>query len=259
MSNRPDSAFSKNQAIDAVLLDMDGTILNSIRVAERVWSAWAVRHGLDVERFLPTMHGVQSAETIRRLGLADIDPEIEAAAITQAEIEDVEGIDAIVGVADFLAALPEDRWAIVTSAPRDLALRRIQAAGLPTPTLLISAEDVEHGKPAPDCFELAAKRLGTTAARCLVLEDSVAGIVAAERAGASVLVVSATHTAPMDTRHPMILDYSSVKMDRQSDGTISIRHDTSAADASASPAERLSRFWLLSAPGAGPDGPGGIS
>jgi hypothetical protein len=99
----------------ALLFDMDGTILSSIKAAERVWAIWAKRHGLDVASFLPTIHGFRTVETIRRLGLPGVDPEAEAAAITQAEIEDVEGIEQIAGAATFLSALPADRWAIVTS------------------------------------------------------------------------------------------------------------------------------------------------
>lgn len=212
------------QPIDAVLLDMDGTILNSIIAAERIWRAWAERHGVDVVAFLPTIHGVQSVETIRRLGLVGIDPELEAAAITRAEIEDVEGIEAIAGAAEFLAQLPEARWAIVTSAPRALALRRIEAAGLPIPSLLIAAEDVKNGKPAPDCFEIAAERLGTTADRCLVIEDSEAGISAADSAGASVLVVTSTHLRRVEIAHSAILDYRDLILDRTHDGSIWIRH-----------------------------------
>lgn len=216
--------------IDAVLLDMDGTILNSIRTAERIWSAWARHHGVDLEAFLPTIHGVQAVETIRRLGLAGIDPEIEAAAITRAEINDVEGIEAIPGAGAFLSALSGGRWGIVTSAPRALALRRIEAAGLPAPPLLVAAEDVTHGKPAPDCFHLAAERLGTRADWCLVIEDSVAGVAAAERAGATVLVVTATHHQPMDTRHPAIRDYRDLALERLPDGAISIGHAQEIAD-----------------------------
>ncbi|MEZ6011799.1 MAG: HAD-IA family hydrolase [Hyphomonas sp.] len=217
-------APSERQLIDAVLLDMDGTILNSIRSAERIWSRWAERHGLNVDAFLPTIHGVQSIETIRRLNLPGIDPETEAAAITQAEIEDVEGIEAIAGADGFLAALPAAKWGIVTSAPRALALRRIEAAGLPVPPLLIAAEDVANSKPAPDCFQLAASQLGTTADRCLVVEDSVAGIASAESAGAAVLVVTATHHTPMDLRHAAILDYRDLMLERAADGSLSIRH-----------------------------------
>ncbi|XEY00439.1 HAD-IA family hydrolase [Tistrella bauzanensis] len=229
----PMQTVVQTRPIDAVLLDMDGTILNSIKAAERIWQAWAERHGVDVATFLPTIHGVRAVETIRRVGLAGIDPEVEAAAITRAEIDDVEGIEAIAGVHDFLAGLPVQRWAIVTSAPRPLALRRIEAAGLQVPPLLIAAEDVETGKPAPDCFLLAAERLGTQAHRCLVIEDSMAGITAAERAGAAVLVVTTTHHTPMTVRHPAILDYRDLALNRLADGAISICHARETAPLSA--------------------------
>lgn len=209
--------------IDAVLLDMDGTILNSIRTAERIWGNWAAGHGLDVEAFLKTIHGVQSVETIRRLALPGVDPVLEAARITQAEIEDVDGIEAIAGCAAFLSSLPGAKWAVVTSAPRALARRRIAAAGLPNPPILIAAEDVEHGKPAPDCFHLAARQLGTTAERCLVLEDSPAGVLAAERAGALVLLITATHTRTIDTPHAAIHDYHELTMETVDGGELWIR------------------------------------
>ncbi|MBC9031059.1 HAD-IA family hydrolase [Sphingomonas sp. JC676] len=197
----------------AFLFDMDGTILSSIAAAERVWTAWALRHGLDVETFLPTIHGVQAVQTIRSLALPGIDPDTEAAALTLAEMADMDGVDAIAGAAAFLGALPADRWAIVTSAPRLLALRRIEAAGLPTPHVLVTAEDVAHGKPAPDCFLLAARQLGQPIADCLVFEDSPAGIAAAEAAGASVVVVTATHHKPLETPHPRIADYAGLGID----------------------------------------------
>ena len=149
-----------DRSFAALLFDMDGTIVNSIAAAERVWIAWAERHGLDVEAFMPTIHGVRGIETITRLALPGVDPAAEAEAILLAEMEDVDGVEAIEGAAVFLASLPPDRWAIVTSSPRRLALRRLAAAGLPTPAVLVTAEDVERGKPAPDCFLLAADRLG---------------------------------------------------------------------------------------------------
>ena len=208
----PDRAFA------AFLFDMDGTILSSIAAAERVWARWARRHGLDVAAFLPTIHGMRSVETVRRLGLPGLDPEAEAAAITAEEMDDVEGIEQIAGIAAFLASLPLDRWAVVTSAPRALALRRIAAAGLPVPPLLVAAEDVTRGKPAPDCFELAAKRLGVSARDCLVFEDAPAGIAAAEAAGASVLVITATHAHPLETRHPGVDGYAALAPRVDADG-----------------------------------------
>ena len=198
------------RAFAAFLFDMDGTLLSSIACAERVWARWAGRHGVDVAAFLPTIHGMRAAETIARLNLPGVDVEAEAAVIHAEEMVDVDGIAAIAGVAAFLAALPSDRWAVVTSAPRELALSRIAAAGLPAPPMMVTAEDVADGKPAPDCFLLAASRLGVPASDCLVFEDAPAGIAAAEAAGASVMVVTATHAHPLDTPHPGIVGYTAV-------------------------------------------------
>ena len=208
----PDRAFA------AFLFDMDGTILSSIAAAERVWARWALRHGLDVAAFLPTIHGMRAVETIGRQNLTGVDVEAEAAVIHAEEMDDVEGIAAIAGVRAFLQALPADRWALVTSAPRELARRRIEAAGLPMPPLMIAAEDVTQGKPAPDCFLLAASRLGVRASDCLVFEDAPAGIAAAEAAGASVLVITATHAHPLDTPHPGVVDYAAVAPRVDADG-----------------------------------------
>lgn len=196
----------------AFLFDMDGTLLSSIASAERIWGAWARRQGLDVETFLPTIHGVQTVETIRRLALPGIDPEAEAHAITEAESHDLEGIEEIPGAAALLAALPEGKWTIVTSAPRRLAERRLAHVGLSLPASAVAAEDVVRGKPAPDCFLLAAERLGVPINDCLIFEDAPAGIAAAEASGADVVVLTATHRHPLDTRHPTLADYRGIDL-----------------------------------------------
>lgn len=203
-SSLPEGRYS------AFLFDMDGTIINSIAAAERIWGAWAVRHGLELASFLPTMHGSRAVDTITRLGLPEIDPEAEALKITDAEINDVEGIVEIPGAVDFLRSLPTTKWAVVTSAPRDLALRRMKAAGIPVPAVLVTAEDVAAGKPNPDCYLLAAQKLGVDASDCLIFEDAPVGIAAGEAAGATVLVVTATHDESMDTHHTTIKNYVTV-------------------------------------------------
>jgi sugar-phosphatase len=204
----------------AFLFDMDGTILTSIKAAERVWGAWAAGHGLDVPTFLPTIHGKRTEETVRALNLPGVDAAAEARRITLAEIEDVAGIEAIVGAADFLASLPSERWAIVTSAPRALAERRIAAAGLPTPGVLVAAEDVERGKPAPDPFLLGAKKLGVPPGDCLVFEDTAAGLQAALAAGMAAVVVTTTHTHPLETDAGVVpvLDYADLRAVAGADG-----------------------------------------
>jgi sugar-phosphatase len=213
----------RERVFEALLFDMDGTLLTSILAAERVWTSWAVAHDLDVEVFLPTIHGVKAVETIRRLALPGVDAEAEAAAITTREMEDLTGVEAIAGAAAFLASLPPERWAIVTSAPRELALRRLSAAGLPIPSVIVTAEDVELGKPAPDCFVRAAEMLGFAVADCIVFEDAPAGIKAAKSAGAAVVVITATHNDP-GSLHPFALaDFANVRVVTTPSGALALK------------------------------------
>jgi sugar-phosphatase len=212
-----------DRSFAAFLFDMDGTILTSIRSAERVWAAWAARHGLDVDTFLPTLHGKRTHDTIRQLGLPGVDPIAEAAWITAAEIEDVADIEAIHGAADFLASLPPDRWGIVTSAPRALAKARLAAAGLPSTNLLVAAEDVAHGKPAPDPFLLGARKLHVAPADCLVFEDTLAGLQSAKAAGMESIVVTLTHTHPMETDVFGVRDYADLRVEQTSEGRLRLR------------------------------------
>jgi sugar-phosphatase len=212
-----------NRRFSAFLFDMDGTLLNSIVAAERVWTQWAERHGLDVKTFLPTIHGVRCIDTIRNLNLPGVDAEREAAAVSQAEIDDVEGVVEVADAARLLASLPPERWAIVTSAPRALAEARLKAAGLALPVNIVTSEDVTQGKPAPDCFLLAAKRLGVDPKDCLVFEDAPAGIAAAQAAGASVMVITSTHEHEMDTRLETLVNYEGVEVDIEAEGMRLVR------------------------------------
>ena len=212
-----------NTPYRAFLFDMDGTVLNSIAAAERIWAAWAVRHGVDVESFLPTIHGARAIDTINRLALPGVNAEAQAAFITQAEIEDVEGIVEVLAAADFLKSLPAHQWAIVTSAPKALALRRMAAAGIPEPAVMVTAEDVSAGKPDPAGYRLAAKRLGVDVTECLIFEDATVGILAAEAAGADLVVVTATHDHPIETAHATLASYDSVEARLDTDGFLRLK------------------------------------
>ncbi|MBZ9695859.1 MULTISPECIES: HAD-IA family hydrolase [unclassified Mesorhizobium] len=213
----------------AFLFDMDGTLINSIASAERVWGDWARRHGLDVAAFLPTIHGVRAIETITALALPGVDPRHEADLLLKAEADDLDGIVQIAGAVAFLNSLPPERWAIVTSAPRSLALARMKVAGIPVPAVLVAAEDVSRGKPAPDCFQLGARRLGFDAHDCLVFEDAPAGIAAAEAAGASVMVINATHQHPLATQHAAISGYDAIGISVDERGWVALEPQRNAA------------------------------
>ena len=209
-----------NTPYRAFLFDMDGTVLNSIAAAERIWTTWALRHGIDVPSFLPTIHGARAIDTVNRQGLPGVDAEAEAAWVTQAEVEDVEGIVEVSGAAQFLRSLPARQWAIVTSAPRELALRRMAAAGIAEPEVLVTAQDVSAGKPDPAGYLLAAKRLGFDVTDCLIFEDASVGIQAAEASGADLVVITSTHPHPIQTPHAALASYDSVSVETDPDGRI---------------------------------------
>ncbi|MVV46975.1 HAD family hydrolase [Pseudomonas sp. PB120] len=209
-----------NTPYRAFLFDMDGTVLNSIAAAERIWTTWALRHGVDVESFLPTIHGARAIDTVNRQALPGVDAAAEAAWITQAEIEDVEGIVEISGAVDFLKSLPVNQWAIVTSAPRALALRRMAAAGIPVPDVMVTAEEVSAGKPDPAGYRLAAERLGFDVTECLIFEDATVGILAAEAAGADLVIITSTHAHPIETPHATLASYDSVTAKLDPDGRL---------------------------------------
>jgi sugar-phosphatase len=207
----------------AFLFDMDGTLINSIASANRVWTQWAYEHGLDPQPILRVMHGVRAIDTIRGLNVPGMDVEREAELLTQAEIEAVDGIVPIKGVLEFLHALPLNRWALVTSAPRELAIHRLAAAGVPRPLVMVAAEDVTRGKPAPDSYLLAARQLEVEPRRCLVWEDTLAGASAGQAAGMDVVLISATHDEPLQTHHPVVVDYEGMTVTVDSGGMLTLK------------------------------------
>jgi sugar-phosphatase len=94
-----------------------------------------------------------------------------------------------------LAALPPGSWTVVTSGTRALATGRLAHGGLPIPEQLITADDVERGKPDPQPYLAGAAALGVDPADCLVIEDAPAGIEAGKAAGMTVLALATTFEA----------------------------------------------------------------
>lgn len=179
----------RNQTYVAFLFDMDGTLLDSSAVVERVWMTWARNHGVDPDALLKALHGVRAEDTIRRFAGPTLDVAQETEWILQGELNDVEGVIGIEGIGAFIGRLEPGCWAVVTSATRALAEVRMRAAKIPIPDVMITAENVQRGKPDPEGFLLAAKRLGVPIRECLVFEDSPAGVAAGKAAGAHVAIV----------------------------------------------------------------------
>ena len=186
----PGSAFA-GRTFDAILFDMVGTLISSIAAVDRSWSRWAGEHGFDPETFRIS-HGTPARTLVERLLPADA-VDAALARINAIEIADVDGVLLLDGAAALLAALPPGRVAIVTSCTRDLAHARITAAGIDVPDVVVTADDVQRGKPDPEPFALGAARLGLDPARCLVVEDAPAGLASGRAAGCATLAVSGTH------------------------------------------------------------------
>jgi sugar-phosphatase len=195
----------------AILFDMDGVLMDSTPSVERVWRVWALAHGLDPNSVAAQAHGRRSIETIRAVA-PELDAEKENVLVEQMEIDDKEGVTALPGAAELFAHLPDDRFAIVTSATRPLAVARLGYARLSVPRHMITAEDVVHGKPSPEPFLKGAASLGFTPADCLVFEDTPTGIASARAAGMQAVALQTTYPADqLQAAHAILRNLADVK------------------------------------------------
>jgi sugar-phosphatase len=176
---------------DAVLFDMDGVLVDSTPAVARVWTVWARKHGFDPDEVVRQAHGRPSLATIIEL-LPYGDHDAEDRDVERLEIEDLADVVALPGALNLLQTIPQRRWAVVTSASRALAEVRLRAAGLPMPKHLVTASDLERGKPFPDPYLKGAEILGMAAPDCVVMEDAPSGVRSGKAAGARVLALRTT-------------------------------------------------------------------
>jgi sugar-phosphatase len=215
-----------DQVFEAVVFDMDGTLIDSTPAVIRSWTTWAGEHGLtDAE--LGRHMGVPSASVVRGVLTPDRQ-EAAIARITELEIADVDDIVVLPGAAEALASLVGAKNAIATSCTIPLAQARIRAAKLVPPSVLITADDVARGKPDPDPFLVAAEKLGADPARCLVVEDAPMGLKAAHAAGCFTLAVVTTTPREALEADAIVDDLSKVEFQPGPDG-IRVRLRTSEA------------------------------
>ncbi|GAA4671751.1 HAD-IA family hydrolase [Frondihabitans cladoniiphilus] len=179
---------------EAVLFDMDGTLVASTPAVNRSWARWGREQGLP-ENFRDTVgHGKPAGEIAAELLPADRVDE-GAARIQAIEIEEIHDVTMLPGANEALDAVPGERKAIVTSCSTPLAEARMEAAGVHRPATIVTASDIVHGKPDPEPFLLGATRLGVDPTRVLVVEDAPAGLQSGRAAGMTTLAVVGTHEA----------------------------------------------------------------
>ncbi|MEV5154298.1 HAD family hydrolase [Streptomyces werraensis] len=197
----------------ALLFDNDGTLVSSLDSVNRCWTRWAVEYGLTAEDFARIeLHGRPAAEIAADLLPAHLVPQA-VARIEDLEVEDVAdgGVGLLPGTKEFLAGLPAERWAVVTSATRRLAEARLGAAGI-LPKTLVAADDITHGKPDPEPYLLAARMLGVDPAECVVFEDAPAGLQAGRAAGMTTVALATTHRAEELTADLVVRDLSALSV-----------------------------------------------
>lgn len=178
----------------AILFDLDGVLVDSTACIERHWTRWAVQHGLDPVRVIRAAHGRPTVETMREVA-PHLSAEEETARLEAGEASDTDGVAAFSGAAQLLRSLPQGSWGVATSGTRRTATHRLVQTGLPIPRVLITADDIRHGKPHPEPYLLAARGLGLAAEDCLVVEDAPPGVASAQAAGARVVAVTTSHRA----------------------------------------------------------------
>lgn len=179
---------------DAVLFDMDGVLVDSRSQIEQAWKRWSVERNLEWDAVVAIIHGRGAREIVLQL-TAGLDIERELELLSGYEANDPTPLAAIPGAHDCVEVARRGSWAIVTSAARELARQRLNAIGVPLPEVLITANDVNRCKPDPEPYERASAALDVPADRCLVIEDSPAGIAAAKEAGMTVAAVLTTYEA----------------------------------------------------------------
>ncbi|MCD7439556.1 HAD-IA family hydrolase [Streptomyces lincolnensis] len=204
----------------ALLLDMDGTLVNSDAVVERCWRRWSERHGLDPDEVMKVVHGRQGHASMALL-LPDRPMEqnhADNARMLAEETADMDGVVTVPGAAEFLASLHGLPHALVTSADVPLSTARMAAAGLGLPEVRITAESVGASKPDPEGFLKGAAELGVAPADCVVFEDSGAGIAAGRAAG--MRVVGVGPRAGVHGPDVVVTDLTEVRVEDAGDGTI---------------------------------------
>jgi mannitol-1-/sugar-/sorbitol-6-phosphatase len=197
---------------DGLLFDLDGTLVNSLPAVDRAWRKWAVEYGLDPDYVAPRIHGRRAVESIATLG-PHLNQEEAFLRLEHLEATDTEGVVAVAGALEMIAALKDIPWGIVTSGTKAIALPRLKAGGIAAPDIFVTAEDVPKGKPFPDPFLEGARRLGLLPERIVAFEDTLAGVRSAHAAGMKAIALAEEAATEADAAIPDFTKLSVQKED----------------------------------------------
>ncbi|HYF05998.1 MAG TPA: HAD family phosphatase [Acetobacteraceae bacterium] len=186
------------------MFDMDGTIVDSMPAHARSWETFTRRHAIDlpVDEILRRTTGRTGVECIRELMGADVPQDRALALIAEKEANYRElfarDFREVAGFRRFVAQARQHglRTAVATAGDRHNIAFTLEHLALPQPPdAVVGGDEGLRGKPEPDLFLEAARRLGVDPATCIVFEDAPFGIEAARRAGMRAVAVCTTHSA----------------------------------------------------------------
>jgi len=180
-----------SQKFEAFLFDLDGTLVDSNGIVERVMEAWCQQNGVSYSEIKNSNHGSRSVDTVAAVA-PHLDAVQAAADIEAGERAELADLREIEGARSFLSQVPRGRWGIATSSDLLTAKAKIRAASIPIPSVLVAADEVLEGKPHPEAYLKASMELGYRPEDCLVFEDSETGVRSALNAGCRVFVVGSS-------------------------------------------------------------------
>ena len=209
----------------AIVFDLDGVLVDSNATSERHWQVWAAQRGIDYAEIEAIHFGRPTVEVIRKVA-PHLDAVREAEGKENTEADDTTTLQAFPGVASLLSALPVGRWGVATSGKRRTATIRLNYTGLPIPEVFVTANDITRGKPDPEPYLLATKRLGFHPADCVVIEDAPSGIRSAKAAGARVIGVTTTNPPSALSEADLILNaFADLQLKVLPDGRLEFHWD----------------------------------
>jgi sugar-phosphatase len=179
--------------------------VDSAECVERTWRAWATLHRLDPESVIALAHGRRAIETVRLIA-PELSAEAELTALAASEATTSNGVYEVTGARELLELLPADAWGVVTSGIRAVAEFRLRYTGLASPSVMVCADEIVRGKPDPEGYLVAAGRLGRSAADCIVIEDTPAGIESAHAAGMRVIAIASTYPRELLTAADAVVE-----------------------------------------------------
>jgi HAD superfamily hydrolase (TIGR01509 family) len=197
---------SKKPALRAIVFDMDGLMVDSEPLARQAWDQvlreYGHRLGDDVHRRIVGRRSADSAQIVHDAYALPLSVQ-ELVTAKTAEWEKIwrRGLPPMPGLSAIHARLVAGAipWAVATSSPRGYAEAVLRKLGMDDWHALAGGDEVVQGKPAPDIYLLAARRLNIAPELCLALEDSVPGGQAALAAGMTIGVIpSGTPPAAFD-------------------------------------------------------------